>query len=147
MRAKLYIFIAVLSLLGSTLIVSACQTTAGENAQVGEENPLLGMWDQTISDDPLYMQFKAEGTFSVSHRVEDLEKFPGMSGTYTYEDSVLTLNVPSDSPTLLRCSGETGSFIVKIDQSEQLWLEVLDAECIEFKSFASKEIPWVPYSQ
>jgi hypothetical protein len=107
----------------------------------------VGVWIQSISRDDLYLQFNADGTFSASHLYNDLEKFPAMSGTFTYEDSVLTLNATPDPPNRQFCSGETARFTVKLDQSGQFLLEDLDFECHQFNFLSGENLPWEPYSQ
>jgi hypothetical protein len=147
MFARRILVLSVIPLVGLMILAAACQTTSDDNAQIVEDNPLVGLWIQTIKSNDLFIQFKADGSFYVSHLINDLEKFPAISGTYSYEDSVLTLNVPPASPTPLRCSGETASYIVKLDQSGEVILTDLIAECYDFNLLSSEENPWEAYNQ
>ena len=147
MKARIVLWLSLVTLVGLTFFTAACQTPAGDTTQVVEDNPLVGDWVQTIAGDPNYSRFNADGTFSVAHLHNDLEKFPAISGTFFYEDSVLTLHGTPDPPTLQDCSGKTGRFTVKFDQTGELILGDIDTtECPKFNFFTSEGNPWVPYS-
>ncbi|MEA3438897.1 MAG: hypothetical protein U9R58_01290 [Chloroflexota bacterium] len=135
-----------ITLIGLTFFTAACQTPAGDTTQVVEDNPLVGDWVQTIAGDPNYSRFNADGTFSVAHLYNDLEEYPVISGTFFYEDSILTLNGTPDPPSRQDCSGKTARFTVKFDQTGELILGVLESECVLFNFFANENNNWVPYS-
>jgi hypothetical protein len=142
---KNILLLPLVSLVG-LLISAACQTPAGDPGQVLEDNPLVGDWIQTISSKSLYSRFNTDGTFSVAHLYNDLEKFPLMSGTFVYEDPNLILNTNPDTQTIQRCSDETASYTVKLNQAGGIILGNVEAECLDFYHLASEEIPWEPYS-
>ena len=147
MSSRMVFLLHIITLVGLIFFAAACQTPAGETTQVVEDNPLVGEWVQTASGDSNYVRFNADGTFSVAHLYNDLEEFPVISGTFIYEDSILTLNGTPDPPRLQDCSGKTARFTVKFDQTGELILEdIYVAECAKFNFFSSEKNPWVPYS-
>jgi len=146
MSSRIVLLFSLVTLVGLTFFAAACQTPAGEITQVVEDNPLVGDWIQTVSGDPNYLRFNADGTFSVAHLHNDLEEVPVISGTFFYEDSILTLNGTPDPPSRQYCSGKTARFTVKFDQTGELILGDMETECLKFNFFTSKKNPWVPYS-
>ena len=105
MSSRIVLLLSIVTLIGLMLIAAACQTSAGESAQVVEDNPMVGVWIHTVADNDLFFQFNSDDTWSVSRLINDLEKYPLMSGTFTYEDSVLTLNA---TPNPMRRAGKIG---------------------------------------
>ena len=147
MSSRMFLLLSIVTLIGLTFFTAACQTPAGETTQVIEDNPLVGDWIQTVLGTPLFFRFNADGTFSVAHLHNDLEEVPVMSGTFFYEDSVLTLNGTPDPPSRQYCSGETAHYKVKLDQTGELILGDVETECLDFNFLTSEKEPWVPYSQ
>ena len=82
----------------------------------------------------------------MAHLHNDLEKYPVISGTFFYEDSILTLNGTPDPPRRQDCSGKTARFTVKFDQTDELILKVMESDCVLFNFAANEKNPWVPYS-
>jgi len=147
MSSRMVLLLSIVTLIGLTFFAAACQTSAGESAQVTTDNPLVGVWVQSSSGPDFYWQFTADGTYSISTLYEDLEKFSAMSGTFTYEDSVLTLNATPDPPNRQYCSGETARYTVKFDQAEGFILEDLDSECFRFTILSGENSSWKPHNQ
>jgi hypothetical protein len=147
MSSRMVLLLSIVTLVGLTFFTAACQTPAGETTQVIEDNPLVGDWIQTVLNTPLFLRFNANGTFSAAHLHNDLEEVPFMSGTFFYEDSVLTLNGTPDPPSRQYCSGKTASYSVILDQIGELILGDVETECLDFNFLTSEKEPWVPYSQ
>ena len=126
------VLLSIVALAGLMLFTVACQLAGSAADDAATDNPLVGAWSQSSSIDDIYLQFNADGTFAVAPLYSDLEKFPTMSGTYAYEDHVLTLNVTPAPPNPQECSGETARFAVKLDQAGEFILEDLEWECTFF---------------
>jgi hypothetical protein len=108
---------------------------------------LVGTWIQSSNIEDFYFQVNADGTFAVAPLYNDLEKFPIMSGMYSFEDDVLTLNVTQDPPIHQECTGETAQFKVNFVQNDEFYLEDVEWECNAFNYLSSENHPFSKYSE
>jgi hypothetical protein len=144
MVAKKHLLISVIVIL--LLTSSACQASQ-DFPQNSSDNPLVGTWIQSSNIEDFYFQVNADGTFAVAPLYNDLEKFPIMSGMYSFEDDVLTLNVTQDPPIHQECTGETAQFKVNFVQNDEFYLEDVEWECNAFNYLSSENHPFSKYSE
>ena len=142
LKKNLLIFVII----GLLLFSSACQAFQ-DSPQNASANPLVGTWHISSARDDAYLQVNADGTFAFAALYNDLEKFPRMSGTYSYEDEVLTLNVSPDPPNRQACTGETAQFKVNFIQDDEFLLEDVEWECNVFTYFSSDSQSFTKYSE
>lgn len=141
------VLLSFVVLAGLMLFAAACQGAGDETGDDKTVNPLVGVWSQSSSIDDVFGQFTVDGGFAFAPIYSDLEKFPTISGTYTYEESVLTLNVTPDPAFPQECSGETARYTVVLDSAGGFTLEDLEWECDFFKYLSSENYPWVAYTE
>ena len=144
MIPKKYLLVSVVVVL--LVLSSACQASQ-DSPQDASANPLVGTWYQRSSLDDTYLQIKADGTFAIFLIYNDLEKFPMMSGTYSYQEDILTLEVAPEHSNRQECTGETAQFKVNFVQDDEFLLEDVAWECTMFNYLSSDNQSFIKYSE
>jgi len=71
---------------------------------------LVGIWETWFTGSVAYMQFEADGTLTLGSRVEDLKRYPILSGTYWFEGSLFKVTESRHS--------EIGTYEVRVRKKD-----------------------------
>ncbi len=86
------------------VVLSACE---GDSDITVDE--LVGTW---ITDEPAYVQFNGDGTYSISFTIEGLANSPVEQGEYTLEGTLFTLISSEESGACV--AGDRGRYEIEV---------------------------------
>ena len=124
---------AVLLALSAIVGLMECQSQVVEEAI-----DIVGIWTESGA----FLEFREDGTFSLSNRVEMIDTSRLLFGDYEIEGNVLTFVSSEES---VDCHGITATFEVELTQEGELKITDLDNPCAN-PSTDPETLTWIRYS-